>query len=484
MKHIVMRDTYSRESLWAGARKAVTLLQGPPSPPCQTVEVEAYLGRPVVGEAYRGTQEVVVVVEVPSQVRVEGVAGVVEVLTCQGGAGAVGVLACPVKEAGEVEEEYRLDPVKEGGVEEQVCLNNRAEVGEEVEGVYLHCVQGEEGQLRSGQLFLLLAQVLQLLLIVALQFLQLHLQLVARRQLGIQLEHTRLGLAGFHLGLIHHVVCGHKEDRRKGKGKKEVCEIEQQGEPLVSEVLQPTAIAQSRLGAEPAPRGATPERVSGRSEVRGAGGRGPAELRERVNDGDPGEVRASLSDLSYGMDAKKEFRSWQLMKNTMSSTNRKSRRHMTIRAPTLTEPPCEAFREEGACVEDWAMSTRSKSGVSVELRSICLSMAPRVLTGCVGRLEDETTGRRGRTRVSNPSSALLSGSASTRVGQMLPTECPDGIIDPPQSRDSAQKPQEDSRRCVVEEWGRGVRRDAKKIKWEITEAVFPVRPSEVLLLVV
>jgi len=45
-------------------------------------------------------------------------------------------------------------------------------------------------------------------------------------------------------------------------------------------------------------------------------------------------------------------------------------------------------------------------------------------------------------------------------------------------------PQEDSRRYVVEEWGRGVRRDAKKIKWEITEAVFPVRQSEILLLVV
>jgi len=98
------------------------------------VEVEAYLGRPVVGEGYRETQEVVVVVEVPSQVRVEGVAvltcqggaGVVEVLTCQGGAGGGEVLACLVKEAGEVEEEYRLDPVKEEGVEEQVCLNNRA----------------------------------------------------------------------------------------------------------------------------------------------------------------------------------------------------------------------------------------------------------------------------------------------------------------------------------------------------------------------
>lgn len=42
------------------------------------------------------------------------------------------------------------------------------------------------------------------------------------------------------------------------------------------------------------------------------------------------DVRASLSDLSYGMEAKKEFRSWQLMKNTMSSTNRKSSRHMTM----------------------------------------------------------------------------------------------------------------------------------------------------------
>lgn len=42
------------------------------------------------------------------------------------------------------------------------------------------------------------------------------------------------------------------------------------------------------------------------------------------------EVLASLSDLSYGMEAKKEFRSWQLMKNTMSSTKRKSSRHMTM----------------------------------------------------------------------------------------------------------------------------------------------------------
>lgn len=37
---------------------------------------------------------------------------------------------------------------------------------------------------------------------------------------------------------------------------------------------------------------------------------------------------------------------------------------------------------------DWAMSARSKSGLSVEFRIICLSMALRGITGCVSRLED------------------------------------------------------------------------------------------------
>lgn len=46
--------------------------------------------------------------------------------------------------------------------------------------------------LRSGQLFLLLAQALQLLLVVALELLELHLQLVAGRQLGIQLTQTHM----------------------------------------------------------------------------------------------------------------------------------------------------------------------------------------------------------------------------------------------------------------------------------------------------
>lgn len=64
------------------------------------------------------------------------------------------------------------------------------------------------------------------------------------------------------------------------------------------------------------------------------------------------------------------------------------------RAATLTDPPCEVFREEGRCVEDWAMSTRSKSGLSVEFSRICLSMALGGLTGCVARLEDEQTRRR------------------------------------------------------------------------------------------
>lgn len=124
------------------------VVRGHPSPPCQMVEVEACLGLVVEG-GYQESQEVVVVVEVPSQVRVEGVV----VLACQGGAGVVEVLACLVKEVGEVEEEYRHDPVKEEGVGEQECLHVLVGVGAEVEveEAYLHSGQGEEGQVVEGE---------------------------------------------------------------------------------------------------------------------------------------------------------------------------------------------------------------------------------------------------------------------------------------------------------------------------------------------
>lgn len=116
------------------------VLQEHPSPPCQTVGVEACLDL-VVEEGYQETQVVVVVVEVPSQVAV--VVVVVEE-----------VLACLVQVAEEVEEEYRHDPVKEEGVVEQVCLQCLVVVGAgagaEVEGAYLHSGQGEEGQAVEG----------------------------------------------------------------------------------------------------------------------------------------------------------------------------------------------------------------------------------------------------------------------------------------------------------------------------------------------
>lgn len=118
------------------------------------VEVEACLG-PVVEEGYQETQAMVVVVEVPSRVKVEGVvlpscqggAGVVELLTCQGGVAVVEFRPCLVKEVGE---EYRRDPVKEERVGDQACLHGLVGVGAEVEGVYLHVGQGEEGQVAEG----------------------------------------------------------------------------------------------------------------------------------------------------------------------------------------------------------------------------------------------------------------------------------------------------------------------------------------------
>lgn len=120
------------------------MVQGPPS---QMVEVEACLD-PAAEEGHRETQEVVGVVEVPSQVRVEGVV----VLTCQGGAGVAEVQACLVKEVEEEEEEYRRDPVKEEGVAGRGCLRGLEGVGveEEVEGAYLHSGQGAEGREVEG----------------------------------------------------------------------------------------------------------------------------------------------------------------------------------------------------------------------------------------------------------------------------------------------------------------------------------------------
>lgn len=127
-------------------------MRGPPSPPCQIVEVEGCLG-PAVAGGYRETRAAGAVVEVPSRVRVEegevlpcqGGAGVEEVPACQGGAGVAVALACLAKE---VAEECWLDPVEEGGVEEQVRLHSLASAGEEAEGVegaYLHFGRVEEG---------------------------------------------------------------------------------------------------------------------------------------------------------------------------------------------------------------------------------------------------------------------------------------------------------------------------------------------------
>lgn len=90
-----------------------------------------------------------VVVEVPSQVRVEGVV----VLACQGGVEVVEVLACLVKEVGEVGEEegeYLPDLVKEEGVGEQVSLHDLVRVGAEVEGAHRHFGLGEEGHVVEG----------------------------------------------------------------------------------------------------------------------------------------------------------------------------------------------------------------------------------------------------------------------------------------------------------------------------------------------
>lgn len=111
------------------------------------VGVEACLG-PAEEEGHQENQVVAVVVEVPSQVRVEGVV----VLACQGGEVVVEVLACLVKEVQEEEEEYWHDPVKEEGVGEQACMPGLvgAEVEVEVEGVHLHSGQGEEGQVVEG----------------------------------------------------------------------------------------------------------------------------------------------------------------------------------------------------------------------------------------------------------------------------------------------------------------------------------------------
>lgn len=105
------------------------------------------VGLKVVEEGYQDTQVVVVVVvEVPSQVRLEGVA-VLAVLACQGGVELVEVLACLVKEVGE---EYLPDLVKEEGVGEQVCLHDLVRVGVEVEGAHRHFGLGEEGHVVVG----------------------------------------------------------------------------------------------------------------------------------------------------------------------------------------------------------------------------------------------------------------------------------------------------------------------------------------------
>lgn len=132
-----------------------------PSPPCLALEA---CRRLAVEEGHRETQAVVVVAEVPSQVRVEvvgvlacqgGVEGV-EVLACQEGVAVVEVLACLVKEEGEEEEEYRHNQVKEGGVGEKICMHGLVGVG--AEGACLYSGQGEEGQAVEGGANRVLAQ--------------------------------------------------------------------------------------------------------------------------------------------------------------------------------------------------------------------------------------------------------------------------------------------------------------------------------------
>lgn len=110
--------------------------------------VEACLD-PVVEEGYHQNQVVVVVVvEVPSQVKVGGVV----VLTCQEGEAVVEALACLVMEVAGEEEEYRHDPVGEKVVGEQACMHGLVWVGAEVEveGGYPQSAQEEEGQVVEG----------------------------------------------------------------------------------------------------------------------------------------------------------------------------------------------------------------------------------------------------------------------------------------------------------------------------------------------
>lgn len=95
-------------------------------------------------------QAVVVVVEVPSQVRVEGVV----VLACQVGVEVVEALAYLVKEVLGGEGEYRHDLVKEEALGEHRCLSDLVGVGVrvevEVERACLHFGQRWEGQVVEG----------------------------------------------------------------------------------------------------------------------------------------------------------------------------------------------------------------------------------------------------------------------------------------------------------------------------------------------
>lgn len=103
-----------------------------------------------VEEGCQENQAVVVVVEVPSQVRVEEVV----VLACQVGVEGVEDLAYLVKEVVEGEGEYQHDLVKEEGLGEHPCLHGLVGVGVEVEveveAAYLHFGQGWEEQVVEG----------------------------------------------------------------------------------------------------------------------------------------------------------------------------------------------------------------------------------------------------------------------------------------------------------------------------------------------
>lgn len=119
------------------------MVQGHPS--CPLVEVGACLG-PVEVEEYPDHQVGEVAEEVPYPAGVEAVV----VLSCQGEAGAVGALACQVKEVEGEGEECHCDLVMEEGVELGEKTPDQVRVGVGVEVEYLHSGQGGVGQVVEG----------------------------------------------------------------------------------------------------------------------------------------------------------------------------------------------------------------------------------------------------------------------------------------------------------------------------------------------